>query len=233
MLETEVFFIDRNENLKVSNGVLVEGLPGIGLVAKVAVAYLLRNMEAKKIVRFFSPFFPAIGYISEGKLIFSFADIYLANHTPPLLILYGNAQPSTSYGQYDLCHKIIDVSKKIGASTVLTIGGYGKESVSEKRTIYCSSTDSSFLDEWVKKVDGVKYSGQIVGAAGLLTVLASESGMRNFSMLVETAEMAPDFFAARRAVEAIVKLLDLKLKIPTAEELSRAYLLSLMDFEAF
>ncbi|MCS7110149.1 MAG: PAC2 family protein [Candidatus Caldarchaeum sp.] len=233
MLETEVFSVDRNENLKVSNGVLVEGLPGIGLVAKVAVAYLLRNMEVRKIVRFFSPFYPAIGYISEGKLVFSFADIYLANHTPPLLILYGNAQPSTSYGQYDLCQKIIDVSKKIGASTVLTIGGYGKESVSERRTIYCSSTDSSFLDEWVKKVDGVKYSGQIVGAAGLLTVLASESGMQNFSMLVETAEMAPDFFAARRAVEALVKLLDLKMKIPTAEELSKAYLLSLMDFEAF
>lgn len=233
MLETEVFFEDGGREIQASGAVLVEGLPGIGLVAKVAVAYLLKNVEAKRVCRFFSPFFPAIGYISDGKLVFSFADIYLAKHTPPLLILYGNAQPSTSYGQYDLCQKIIDVSKRLGASTVLTIGGYGKESVSERRTIYCSSTDSSFLEEMLRKVDGVKYSGQIVGAAGLLTVLAAEAGMRNFSMLIETAEMAPDFFAARRAVEALVSLLDLKIKVPSAEELSRAYLLTLMDYEAF
>ncbi|MDW8083972.1 MAG: PAC2 family protein [Candidatus Caldarchaeum sp.] len=233
MLETEIFYDDKAEDLKISDGVLVEGLPGIGLVAKVAVAYLLRNLEVKRICRFFSPFFPAIGYISDGRLVFSFADIYFAKHSPPLLILYGNAQPSTSYGQYDLCHKIIEVSKKLGASTVLTIGGYGKESVSEKRSIYCSSTDQHFLEEWMRKVDGVRYSGQIVGAAGLLAVLASENGMRNFSMLVETAEMAPDFFAARRAVEALVKILNLNLKIPTAEELSKAYVLSLMEYEAF
>ncbi|MEM0440537.1 MAG: PAC2 family protein [Candidatus Caldarchaeum sp.] len=233
MLETEVFFVDGGDKVKALDAILVEGLPGIGLVAKVSVAYLLRNLEVKRVCRFFSPFFPAIGYISEGKLVFSFADIYLANHSPPLLILYGNAQPSTSYGQYDLCQKIIDVAKNIGASTVLTIGGYGKESVSEKRTIYCSSTDPSFLDEWISKVDGVKYSGQIVGAAGLLTVLAAEAGMRNFSMLVETAELAPDFFAARRALDALVKLLDLRIKVPSAEELSKAYLLSLMEYESF
>lgn len=233
MLETEVRYVDSGRSIKVKDGILVEGLPGIGLVAKVAVAYLLKSMNVKRVCRFFSPFFPAIGYISEGKLVFSFADIYVAENDPPLLILYGNAQPSTSYGQYDLCQKIIDVSKSMGCTTIITIGGYGKESVSERRTVYCSSTEPSILEEWTKKVDGVRYSGQIVGAAGLLTVLASESGLKNFSMLVETAEMAPDFFAARRAIEALNKLLNLKIKVPSAEELSKAYLLSLMDFEAF
>ncbi|MDJ0273352.1 MAG: PAC2 family protein [Candidatus Caldarchaeum sp.] len=232
MLETEVSFVDGGRDVKVSDGILVEGLPGIGLVAKVAVAYLLKNMKVRKVARFYSPFFPAIGYISEGKIIFSFADIYVAEHDPPLLILYGNAQPSTSYGQYDLCTKIIQVAKDLGCSTVLTIGGYGKETVSEKRTVYCSSTDEKLLEEWIKVVDGVRYSGQIVGAAGLLTVLAAEAGLKNFSMLVETAEMAPDFFAAKRAVEAVAKLLNLPVKIPSAEELSKAYLLSLMEFEA-
>ncbi|MEM2133158.1 MAG: hypothetical protein QW173_07920, partial [Candidatus Caldarchaeum sp.] len=60
----------------------------------------------------------------------------------------------------------------------------------------------------------------------------AEAGLKNFSMLVETAEMAPDFFAAKRAVEAVAKLLNLPVKIPSAEELSKAYLLSLMEFEA-
>ncbi|MEM4407232.1 MAG: hypothetical protein QXI19_00660, partial [Candidatus Caldarchaeum sp.] len=60
-----------------------------------------------------------------------------------------------------------------------------------------------------------------------------EAGLKNFSMLVETAEMAPDFFAARRAIEAVVKLLGLELKIPSAEELSKSYMLSLMELESF
>ncbi|MCS6769655.1 MAG: PAC2 family protein [Candidatus Caldarchaeum sp.] len=233
MLETEIWYEDGFEKLKLSDGILVEGLPGIGLVAKVSVAYVLRNLQAVRVCRFFSPFFPAIGYISEGKLVFSFADIYLVNQQPPLLLLYGNAQPSTSYGQYDLCQKIITVAKNMGCETILTIGGYGKERVSEKREIYCSSTDADLLEKWLKVVEGVKYTGQIVGAAGLLTVLAAEAGLKNFSMLVETAEMAPDFFAARRAVEALVKLLSLKFKTPSAEELSKHYMLSLMELESF
>lgn len=233
MLEAEIRYEDGANKIKLSDGVLIEGLPGIGLVAKVTVAYLLRNLKSRRVCRFFSPFFPAIGYIAEGKLVFSFADIYLAEHSPPLLMLYGNAQPSTSYGQYDLCQKIVTVAKDLGCETVLTIGGYGKDSVSERREIFCSSTDQNLLNSWMKIVDGVKYTGQIVGAAGLLTVLASEAGLKNFSMLVETAEMAPDFFAARRAIEAVVKLLGLELKIPSAEELSKSYMLSLMELESF
>jgi len=233
MLETEVIYEDGGKDLKLLDGVLIEGLPGIGLVAKVAVSYILRSMKSRRICRLFSPFFPSIGFISEGKMIFSFADIYYVEHTPPLLILYGNAQPSTSYGQYDMCEKVIEVAMNMGCKTILTIGGYGKENVSEKRVIYCSSTDEKILAQLVEVVGGVRYSGQIVGAAGLLTVLASEKGLNNFSMLIETAEMAPDFFAARRAIEAVNKLLNLGLKIPTAEELSKHYMLSLMELESF
>ncbi|MEM1943849.1 MAG: PAC2 family protein [Candidatus Caldarchaeum sp.] len=233
MLETEIRYEDGAKKLRLKDGVLVEGLPGIGLVAKVSVAYVLRNMKAERVCRLFSPFFPAIGYVSEGKLVFSFADIYHVDHDPPLLLLYGNAQPSTSYGQYDMCQKVVSVAKELGCGTILTIGGYGKDRVSERRDLYCSSTDQEFLEKWLKVINGVKYTGQIVGAAGLLTVLAAEAGLKNFSMLVETAEMAPDFFAAQRAVEAMVKLLGLKLKTPSAEELSKHYMLSLMELESF
>ncbi len=233
MFGAEVRYEDGADKIRVSDGVLIEGLPGIGLVAKVSAAYILRSLPSRRICRFFSPFFQTIGYISEGRIIFSFADIYLAENDPPLLILYGNAQPSTSYGQYDLCEKIINIAKNMGCKTILTIGGYGKENVSERREIYCSSTDQTLLNKWMKIVDGVKYTGQIVGAAGLLTVLAAEAGLNNFSMLIETAEVTPDFFAARRAVEAVIKLLDLKIKTPSAEELSKHYMLSLLELESF
>ncbi|GBC68507.1 hypothetical protein HRbin01_00190 [archaeon HR01] len=232
MLETEILLEDGAADLKLEDGVLVEGLPGIGLVAKVAVAYMLSRMRVKRVCRIFSPHFPSLGYVSEGRLVFSFADIYYADSRPPILFLYGNSQPSTSYGQYDFCEKIILFSKQLGCRTVITIGGYGKEVVSERREIYCSSTDSALLEEWMRKINGIYYVGQIVGAAGLLPVLAAEAGLRNFSMLVEAGEMTPDFQAARRAIEAVNNILDLGLEIPTLDELSRVYMQSLQVLEA-
>jgi proteasome assembly chaperone (PAC2) family protein len=232
MLETEILLDNGVAGLRLKDGVLVEGLPGIGLVAKVAVAYMLSHMKVKRICRIFSPHFPSLGYVSEGRLVFSFADIYHAENNPPILFLYGNSQPSTSYGQYDFCEKIVLFSKQIGCSTIITIGGYGKETVSERREIYCSSTDSKLLEEWMKKINGVYYVGQIVGAAGLLPVLAAEAGLRNFSMLVEAGEMTPDFQASRRAIEAVNKILELGLEVPTLDELAKAYMQSLQVLEA-
>jgi proteasome assembly chaperone (PAC2) family protein len=231
MLETELWLEDGARIVRAEDGVLVEGLPGIGLVAKVAVAYMVKQMKVRRICRIFSPHFPSLGYVTEGRLVFSFADIYLSEGRPPILFLYGNSQPSTSYGQYDFCEKVINFSKEIGCRTVITIGGYGKDHVSERREIYCSSTDPELLEKWMARVDGSTYVGQIVGAAGLLAVLASEAGLRNFSMLVEAAEMTPDFYAARRAIEATNKILELGITVPTVDELSRVYMQSLQELE--
>ncbi|MEM1944613.1 MAG: PAC2 family protein, partial [Nitrososphaerota archaeon] len=220
-------------SVRAEDGVLVEGLPGIGLVAKVAVAYMVKQMRVRRICRLFSPHFPSLGYVTEGRLVFSFADIYLSEGSPPILFLYGNSQPSTSYGQYDFCEKVLNFSKGIGCNTIITIGGYGKDNVSERREIYCSSTDPKLLEEWLRKVNGIYYTGQIVGAAGLLAVLAAEVGMRNFSMLVEAGEMTPDFYAARRAIEATGRILELDITVPTVDELSRVYMQSLQELETF
>jgi len=233
VLETEIIYTDSGLP-RTRGGVLVEGLPGIGLVAKVAVAYVLKQLKVEKICRLISPYFPSVGFIQDdGRMIFNFADLYYSKQPREVILLYGNSQPASSYGQYEFCEKVINLAKEMGVTTVLTIGGYGKESVSERREIYCSSTDRETLEEWMSKIGGVRYSGQIVGAAGLLAVLAKENGMQNFSMLVETADMTPDFYAARRAVEALDKLLNLAIPIPTADELSRTYLTATQELETF
>jgi len=233
MIETEFIVEDGQVTKKVEDGVLIEGLPGIGLVAKVAVSYLIKKLQVRRICRILSPHFPSIGYISEGRLVFSFADIYFSEKPINLFLLYGNSQPSTSFGQYDFCEKVVRFANEHGCSMVLTLGGYGKESVSPRREIYCSSTNTDLLEEWSKKVGGLKYSGQIVGAAGLLAVLASEAGLKNFSMLVETAELTPDFLAARRALEATIRLLNLQIPLPSEQEIQSVYSASLIELEAF
>lgn len=230
-LETEVNFEPGVEGLRAEGAVLIEGLPGVGLVAKVSTAYLLGKLEAKKICRFYSPYFPSIAFVQDGRLILSFADLYLVERPRPLLLLYGNAQPASSYGQHDLCERVLDVAMAMGADFIMTLGGYGKEDVSEKREIFLSSTRPETIQRALKKISAKTYAGQIVGAAGLLITLAEERGLDNLSMLVETSEMTPDFYAARRAIESVNSLLDLGIEVGDVDEVSKTYSSTLYRLE--
>ncbi|MDW8021566.1 MAG: PAC2 family protein [Nitrososphaerota archaeon] len=230
-VETEAIFEPGYEDYRIPGAVLIEGLPGVGLVAKVAVAYLIDKLKSKKICRFYSPFFPSTCYIRGGRLIPYFADIYLAEEPRPLLLLYGNAQPASYYGQHEFCEKVLEVSLKLGANFIITLGGYGKEMVSRVRTIYLSSTSDEAIKSALRRLDAVPYEGQIIGAAGLLITMAGEYGVDNLSLLIETGEAAPDYHAARRAIEAIDRLLDLGIPVDDVYGISRVYGEAVEKFE--
>jgi len=223
-METEAVFEPGYEGARISGSVLIEGLPGVGLVAKAAVAYLIDKTRARRICRFYSPYFPSMSFVKDGRLIPYFADLYLAEADRPLLLLYGNAQPSTYYGQHEFCEAVLRIGLGLGANFVITLGGYGKESVNRVRTIYLSSTSAELIRMALSKIDAVPYDGQIIGAAGLLITMAGELGVDNLSLLIEAGEAAPDFHAAKRGVEALVKLLDLDLEVGDVYEISRTYL---------
>ncbi len=231
-METDAVFEPDAENLRVSGAVLIEGLPGVGLVAKAAVAYLLMRLGGRRICRFYSPFFPSVGYVRDGRLLPYFADFYLVESPRPLILLYGNAQPSTYYGQHEFCQRIIEVAADLGVSFVITLGGYGKDQVSDPRVIYLSSTSEESVRRALEKIDAVPYEGQIVGAAGLLILMAGELGMENLSLLIEAGDMIPDYPAARRGVEALVKILNLDLEIGDIYDFSIAYEEAVKIFES-
>ena len=231
-METEIVFEPSLKDLKAPGSTLIEGLPGVGLVAKGAVAYLLEKLGGRRICRFYSPYFPTAGYVRDGRLIPSFADLYYVEKPRPLLLLYGNSQPSSYYGQHEFCNKILEVSLGIGANFILTLGGYGREDVSEKRKVYISSTRRETIRSALKRIDAEVYDGQIIGAAGLLITLAGDLGIDNLSILIEAGGTMPDFYSVRRALESLDKLLDLGLEIGDVYSISRAYMNVVRRFEA-
>lgn len=222
-METQLVFEPGYESFKAPGAVLIEGLPGVGLVAKVVVAYLIEKLGGKRVCRLYSPFFPSVGFVKDGRLIPYFADIYFVEKPRPLLLLYGNAQPSTYYGQHEFCEKVLDVGLNLGADFILTLGGYGKESVNQVRTIYLSSTSDAQIKKALEKIDAVPYEGQIIGAAGLLILMAGELGLDNLSLLIEAGEATPDYHAAKRGIEALTKFLDLDLEIEDVYGISQIY----------
>lgn len=222
-LETEVILEPNYREFKAPGAVLIEGLPGVGLVAKAAVAYMLEKLGGRRVCRFYSPYFPTMGYVREGRIVLSFADIYYVEAERPLLLLYGNAQPSSYYGQHEFCERILEVATGFGAEFILTLGGYGKDKVSEKRTVYLSSTNPKTLEKALEILEAEAYEGQIIGAAGLLITLAEERGIDNLSMLIEAGESTPDFQAAKRAIESVAKFLGLRLEVEDLYSISETY----------
>lgn len=209
-LRTLVVFEPGMKEYRLEGATFIEGLPGIGMVSKVAIAHILGVVKAKRVCRLYSPDFPTSAFVSDGRIVLNFADIYAVEEPSPTLVLYGTAQPSSSYGQYEFCSTVIDLVKGMGATRAFTVGGLGgRESVSPRREVYCSSTDKAVLQKYVKLIDGQVYSGQIVGAAGILMNLAGMAGMENMGMLIEVSESTPDYYACRRAVQVLDRLADL------------------------
>lgn len=55
--------------VKMKDPVLIEGLPGIGNVGKIAVDFLVENLKAKAIVEIRSHHFPHSVFVNEDNLI--------------------------------------------------------------------------------------------------------------------------------------------------------------------
>jgi proteasome assembly chaperone (PAC2) family protein len=218
--ESTIVYEEGMEDYRLEDASFIEGLPGIGLVSKIALAYILGKTEHRRICRIYSPHFPSFGYTSEGRLLPHFVDIYAIEKPAPVIAMYGTSQPSTSYGQYELCWKIVERAAAHGARRVFTLGGLGgKEDISQRRRIYCSSTSPEYLKKYIGLVEGETYGGQIVGAAGILMVAAGLMNLENMGMLIEIGESVPDYYASKRGVEALSRLCGLGLEDVGVSEL--------------
>jgi len=197
--------------------VLVEGLPGIGLIANMAVAFLIKKLEAKKFGEITSNAFPDIS-VSEKEGIVKPPFCHLYYHRGKrsgerdLILLYGNTQALTRRGQYELCGLILDVSEKLGCKYVITLGGYRPGKRVEKPNLYYAASDLDAA-RTAESLGAEVLNGQIYGVAGLLIGLASLRGIRGFCLLAETSGDRLDVDGAREVLRAISGILGLKVDL--------------------
>ena len=202
---------------KLENPILIEGLPGIGLVANIAVAFLIKKLKARSLGEIRSPAFPEV-FVTEkaGTVKLPFCRLYhyqgRRNTERDLILLYGNTQALTRRGQYELCGAILEICEKFRCRDVITLGGYKPGREVEKPNLYYAASDL----ETAKKAASLgaePLSGQIYGVAGLLIGLAALRGMQGFCLLAETPGDRLDVIAAREVLKAISGILGLDLNL--------------------
>lgn len=208
--------IEIYEKPKLRNPVLIEGLPGIGFVANIVALHLIHELKTPCFAEILSASFQDLALITEaGGARSPINELYYhqsKNGGRDLIIWHGNTQALTTFGQYELCGHVLDIAQELGCRYLITLGGFKKEEVKPTPEVYCAATDHETLNEAIGL--GAKIMvGQIFGLAGLTIGLGKIRGFKGFSLLVETLGTYPDANAARSALLALNKFLNMNVDL--------------------
>lgn len=208
------------KNPELKDPIAVAGLPGIGLIGKLSVEYLIEELNAEKFAELRSDKFPGWavrenGIVRDLKVYFYEASV--KNFDKDIIILTADAQASSSEGQYELSEKIIDILNEQGASTVITMAAF-LEPEDGKPPVVGAATDKETADFIEKHDVGLLDSGRIVGMNGLLTSLGAEKGMNGFCLLGTTKGKNKNPDASKEILTKFSEIFDLDLNISDFDE---------------
>lgn len=208
------------EKPTLNNPVLIEGLPGIGFVANIAALHLIKEMKARRFAEIVSASFQDFAVTTEGGGARSpINELYYVKRQDggrDLIIWYGNTQALTTFGQYELCGRVLDMVEELGCRSVISIGGFKKDQMPAVPGLYSAATDQETLKDALNL--GTKIMvGHVFGIAGLLIGLARLRTVKGFALLVDTLGMYPDANATRYALLALDKYLGLSLDLETLD----------------
>ncbi len=206
---------------KLKNPLFIEGLPGIGNVGKIAVDFLIEELQAKKLYSFFSYKFPHSVFVNEKNLVeMPKIEIYYKSFGPrskkrDLLLLTGDIQPIDEESCFTFCEEIINIVKKFGCSEIITTGGIGLQSVPQESRVFATSNSNKLLKEYTTKKLGVEKNifgivGPIIGVSGLLLGLGKKRNVKGVALLAET--YGHPMYLGIKGAKELLKLFETKFK---------------------
>jgi len=203
--------------MKLRTPVFVEGLPGLGSVGSIAVAYAIRRLGAEKFGDLYSPHFPFQAIAEEdGGVRLLRNELHGWRNPAPngrdIVFVSGDCQAQTAEGQYEVASALLDVAEEMGSKLFVTLGGYSGLPDGGDPRVVAASTSGGLLERL--KGDGVEVSpsgNPIVGAAGIIIALARFRGIDAVCLLGETKGYMPDPGAAGSVLTQLSRLLNVKI----------------------
>jgi len=202
------------EKMDLKDVILIQGLPGLGFVGKIAVDYMIEVLNPVKIAELYSDYLllpdGKSGVIINYKGIISLPkyEFYAYKGDRNIIFLAGDTQP-VSWAQYTVAEKVIEYASKYGLQMIVTLGG--TTSISRKYNVFGVAT-SEDLANLLKKY-GVKLSqgGAVTGACGIMLGLAKLYNIKAFSLLGSITQLYPDVIAAKNVIKVVAEMFNLKI----------------------
>jgi len=221
------------EKVSLKKGILLVGLPGIGLVGKIAVDYLLKELKPKKIAEVLSDSFPPSVHTKDSKIELIRNEIYYLNYKKQdFLILAGPVQPTldfkigSSHEHYEFSETLVNFFKSVGIVEIITMAGInvGEKRVNSSPGVVVAATDNETIKSWKKfgaKEDPKE--GLISGVAGLLVGLGKIRSIKGACLMGETSAQLiyGDHGSAKRLLEVLKKRFKFKINMKSIEKDSK------------
>ncbi|MBI4053524.1 MAG: PAC2 family protein [Candidatus Diapherotrites archaeon] len=202
---------------KFKNAVMITGLPGIGLVGKICVDYLLKQLKTEKVAEIYSDSFPPSVYTKDSIVELIKDEMFASNvKGTAFIFLAGPVQPSLdmaggfSEEHYEFAETVVGACQKLGVKRIFTLAGIniGSARMNKDPEVVVAATSKKALKDFVDvggKAD--TREGLISGAAGLLLGIAKEKGMDGACLMGETNAnlVYGDHGAAKRVLALLVQ----------------------------
>jgi uncharacterized protein (TIGR00162 family) len=222
------------KKLQLKEAVLIVGLPGIGLVGKISVDYLLKHLKAELVAEVLSDSFPQSVHTKDSKIHLIKDDIFWFNHKgKDFVILAGPVQPPIdskpgfSQEHYEFSETLLTFFKSLGVTEIVTLAGIniGDNRISQKPGVIAAATDDEILNLWKKfgaKED--KKEGLISGTAGLMIGLGKLHGIKGTCLMGETNSQLiyGDHGSAKAVILVMCKRFGFKVKMEGIDKDTKA-----------
>lgn len=226
-MATKIVFLKKQ---KFSNAILFTGLPGIGLVGKICVDYLLKQFKSEKLAEIISDTFPPSVHTKEAILELIKDEFFYFNFKgQDFLFLAGPVQPSLDFRfgsakeHYEFAEKIVEAAQAFGVKQIITLAGIniGDKRLETPPNVIVAATSQKTLKEF-SDIGAIadKKEGLISGAAGLVLGIAKSYGIEGACLMGETNArlIYGDHGAAKKIIELIVKKYGFKVGMQSIEK---------------
>ena len=222
----DITIVYEKEELGLNAPIMLEGLPGVGNVGKLAAEHLISEVKAEKFASIFSKYFPPQVMVEEdgiARLVSN--ELYYHKATGSekhdLIILVGDYQGLTPEGQFLLSSAMVDFAKKYHVSKLITLGGFGVGHMVEEPRVLGAASDKKMVAELrelgVTLTRGEPGSG-IVGASGLLLAFAQLCAIPAACLMGETSGYFVDPASARALLKKLQGILGLPIDLSKLDE---------------
>ncbi len=213
---------------KLNNPVFIEGLPGVGNVGRIAVGYLIEQLEAKKFAELLSSHFMPFVLIHQSSAVHLLKnEFYYWKAKEPgqrdMIFLVGDSQSIDPLGHYEIVETILDFIEKLGVKEMFTTAGLSVEKIEKEPRVIGVVSEPRVVKDYKKF--GIDFEagskvGTIIGASGLFIGLGANKGMRGVCLLGETASLPeiPDPKSAEAVLNVLTRIFNLKIDMSKLKE---------------
>jgi uncharacterized protein (TIGR00162 family) len=202
--------------------ILIEGLPGVGHVGKLAAEHLVEELDGELISRIYSTHLPAQVSVDDGVTQLASAELHSVDADgTDIVVLTGDHQAQDTVGHYGLTSAFLDQAEALGVSELYALGGVPTGELIEEYDVIGAMNDEDLREELEDagvEFRGDEPAGGIVGVSGLLLGLGDRRDIPGACLMGETSGYLVDPKSAKAVIETLQELIGFEVDFDSLDE---------------